>query len=72
MIPVLSVLQQMAPEPQNGCVLALLSRTPPTSTGADGLKLVQSAMKHWSNHTCIKFVERTTERDYILFVESLG
>lgn len=29
--------------------------------------LFQQAMRHWENYTCITFVERTTEKDYIIF-----
>jgi len=25
------------------------------------------AMRHWENMTCLSFVERTTEKDYIYF-----
>lgn len=42
------------------------------SPGPEGRKLVEAGMAHWMNHTCIQFVERTTEQDYILIVESVG
>ena len=29
--------------------------------------LFQQAMRHWENYTCITFVERTNEKDYIIF-----
>lgn len=28
-----------------------------------------SAMRHWENYTCITFVERTTEPDFIVFTQ---
>ena len=32
--------------------------------------LFQQAMRHWENHTCVTFVERTPEdSNYILFTE---
>jgi len=32
--------------------------------------LFKQAMRHWENHTCVSFVDRSVEdKDYILFTE---
>lgn len=35
-------------------------------------KVVLSAMAHWENHTCIRFVNRTNQRDYITVFPGSG
>jgi len=31
-----------------------------------------AAMEHWMNKTCVKFIPRSNQADYILFVEEYG
>ena len=33
----------------------------------DGKQVALDAMKHWMDHTCVKFAPRTTESDYVDF-----
>ena len=40
---------------------------PTLSNIPNGVALVREAMAEWMRHTCIKFVPRTSEKDYVLF-----
>lgn len=33
----------------------------------EGKSVADNAMKHWMKHTCVKFVSRTTEKDFVEF-----
>ena len=35
-------------------------------SGDQKATLIQ-AMRHWENFTCLSFIERTTEKDYVFF-----
>lgn len=37
-----------------------------------GKRLIKKAMQHWQNETCVSFVKRTTEEDYIYIVKGSG
>ena len=62
----------LAMKPRHWLQVLNVTHSSLTHTGPEARRLVESAMDHWMNYTCIKFVERTTEKDYILFVESIG
>jgi hypothetical protein len=34
---------------------------------AEGKAVADGAMKHWMEHTCVKFTERTNEKDFVEF-----
>ena len=41
-------------------------------TGEGTIKVIHAAMKEWTDNTCIKFVPRTDETDYVRIVKKQG
>lgn len=41
-------------------------------TGEDAIKVIRAAMKRWMKDTCIKFVPRTNQLDYVRIVRKYG
>ena len=41
-------------------------------SAASEVKTIIKAMDHWEDHTCIRFIPRTTERDYVSFFPGGG
>ena len=43
-----------------------------TDTGDESRGFIKSAIKEWQTKTCVKFIDRTSEEDYIEFVYEEG
>lgn len=39
----------------------------PTSLSGSQRAIFRQAMRHWEKHTCVTFIEKTTEESYIVF-----
>ncbi|XP_064633590.1 bone morphogenetic protein 1-like [Lineus longissimus] len=75
-IPILEQVREIKVRRLKRAVTALKHRLWPNATvpyimnsnTTDSVKInIYAAMAHWEEHTCIKFVPRTTEKDYIEF-----
>ena len=48
------------------CLLAFTENMP------DAMSAIDAAIKEWESKTCIKFVKRTTQKDYLWFFRQRG